>query len=104
MSADVDMQRLKELAQKYCALTFAQEKAGEGDAWKDEYWAIVDRMLDNDQLRCPLDDAHLLDLDFWSTKYEAFVDAHRERHLSLTFKALRFLLRTALRPFAEKET
>jgi len=97
MPDEKDMQRLADLARLYRSLSLAEEKAGKGEAWEQEYWSIVDRLIDEGQLDRPLDDDHLIDWDFWSDKYAAFGNAYRERHLPWYYKAIRWMILTPLR-------
>src|SRR3954468_7543034 len=97
MAHDDDMQRLAVLARQYRSLSYAEEREGKGEAWKQEYWSIVDRLLDEGQIDRPLDDEHLIDPDFLSDKYDAFWNAYRERHLPWYYKAIRWVVFTALR-------
>jgi hypothetical protein len=97
MANENDMQRLAALARQYRSLSLAEEKAGKGEVWKQEYWSIVDRLIDVGQFDRPLDDQHLIDWDFWSDKYYAFWNAYRERHLPWYYKAIRWVILTPLR-------
>jgi hypothetical protein len=79
MEFDTQMERLAELARLYKSLGAEEERAGKGDPWRDEYWALVDRLIDAGLDR-PLDDMHLIDSEFWTPKYAEFCDRYNEAH------------------------
>jgi hypothetical protein len=102
MAHDDDMRRLAALARQYRSLSYAEERAGKGEAWKQEYWSIVDRMLDEGRIDRPLDDEHLIDADFLSDKYEAFWDAYIDRQRPWYWRAIRWVVLTPLRRIEDR--
>jgi hypothetical protein len=102
MAHDDDMQRLAVLARQYRSLSYAEEREGKGEAWKQEYWSIVDRLLDEGRIDRPLDDEHLIDPDFLSDKYAAFWDAYIDRHTPWYWKAILWVVFGPLRWFEQR--
>jgi hypothetical protein len=76
---------LRQLSEEYKALTLDEERGPRGESLRTRYWAIVDRMVDQG-LSEPLPEDELIDGDFWSDKYRAFV----HRHLMATDREYRF--------------